>query len=188
MLRISVFVHFKIIALISYLHQDNYGVRESILSVILIFATANQYIIDMYYIEIGGKDMNNEINSKWDEIKSDYIDDENICYIDAWKRGSEQGETVAWIDMLSGRIIYCNTEMRTNDPIKSVAEAISVQVKKQHPYSVIELEGILRDVVSYECEELESGVDVTMNLISMGFSVDSMHHFGFPEIVEEDNK
>ena len=124
--------------------------------------------------------------SKWREVCTDYIDEEKICYVDAWKGKCERGETVAWIDMLSGRVIYRDPVARVDAEVQQAVEEVVISIKKQHPYSVEELERMLFDVVHYACEDLESGVDVEMNLISMGLSADAMHFFGFPEVDEEE--
>ena len=124
------------------------------------------------------------MQKKWDEITCNYVDDDEFCYIDAWKNKEEQGETVAWVDMLSGRVIYRCPEARTNTLAQEAIKEIVDKVKKEHPYSVKRLEDILKDVVDFECEEIGSGVDVKSNLSSMGFSEEEMVFFGFPECVE----
>ena len=126
-------------------------------------------------------------NSKWERISYDYIDDDNICHIKAWESIREEGKTIAWVDMLSGRVIYRDPEIQSDVAVTAVIQSVSEQAKKQHPYAADELEGILYDVVSYECEELVSGVDVQMNLFSMGFSEESMHFFGYPEDLSEED-
>lgn len=120
----------------------------------------------------------------WSEIKCDYVDEDFICYIDAWKKGEEQGQTIAWVDMLSGRVIYGCPEARVDEKAQEVIQETVKKAKKEHPYSGKRLEDILRDVVNFECEELGSGVDVKANLSSMGFSEEEMIFFGFPEFIE----
>jgi len=80
---------------------------------------------------------------RWSEISSDYIDDDNFCYIDVWEEGQEQGKTIAWVDMLSGRVIYGNSEARVDQMVQVVICELIKKVKKEHPFSVKELEGIL---------------------------------------------
>lgn len=120
----------------------------------------------------------------WSEIKNEYVDDDAICYIDAWKEGEEQGETIAWVDMLSGRVIYGYPEARIDTQAQEIIKETVKNAKKEHPYSVERLESILKDVVNFECEEMGSGVDVQGNLYSMGFSEEEMIFFGFPPYLE----
>lgn len=120
----------------------------------------------------------------WDEITYDYIDDNAICYIDAWKEGVEKGRTIAWVDMLTGRIIYRYPEARTDSQAQEVIREIIEKAKRNHPYSLERLERLLKDIVDFECEDIGSGVDVQMNLLSMGFSEEEMIFFGFPLYME----
>lgn len=48
------------------------------------------------------------------EIRCDYETDENILYIDAWKTDddNEEGQTIAYIDTLTGRVIYRDVTAR----------------------------------------------------------------------------
>lgn len=124
------------------------------------------------------------MQKKWGKITCDYVDDEDICYIDVWKEGEEQGKTIAWVDTLSGRVIYGCPEARTDAQVQGVIRELVEKTKKEHPYSVKYLEGILTDVVYFECEEIGSGVDVQLNLYSMGFSEETMIFFGFPPQIE----
>lgn len=124
------------------------------------------------------------MRNNWSEIRCDYVDEDDICYIDAWKKGEEQGRTIAWVDMLSGRVIYGCPEARVDKTAQEVIQETVKEAKREHPYSVQRLEGILKDVVNFECEEIGSGVDVKSNLSSMGFSEEEMIFFGFPEYVE----
>lgn len=124
------------------------------------------------------------MQKKWKKITSDYVDDEAICYIDAWKETEEQGKTIAWVDTLSGRVIYNDPEARTDAQAQEVIEKVVGKAKKEHPYSVERLEDLLKDVINYECEEIGSGVDVQMNLYSMGFTEEEMIFFGYPPCIE----
>lgn len=120
------------------------------------------------------------MQSYWSEVKCNYVDDESICYIDAWKEGEEQGQTIAWVDMLSGRIIYGCPEAHM-DILAQEAIAKSVnKAKEAHPYSVNRMEKILMDIVDSECEGIGSGVNVRENLLCMGFKEEEMLFFGFP--------
>lgn len=124
------------------------------------------------------------MQKKREKITSDYVDDEAICYIDALKETEEQGKTIAWVDTLSGRVIYNDPEARTDTQAQEVIKKVVDEAKKEHPYSVERLEALLKDVVNYECEEIGSGVDVQMNLYSMGFTEEEMIFFGYPPCIE----
>ena len=56
--------------------------------------------------------------SKWAEIRTDFVDDDdNFLRVDAWKTdtGDEEGEVIAYIDTLSGRIIYADPDAITDE-------------------------------------------------------------------------
>lgn len=120
----------------------------------------------------------------WSEIRSDLVDEEFICYIDTWRKGEEQGQTIAWVDMLSGCVIYACPEARIDVDAQEVIQETVKEAKKEHPYSLNHLEDILKGVVKFECDEIGSDVDVKLNLSSMGFSEEEMVFFGFPEYLD----
>lgn len=124
------------------------------------------------------------MQKKWEEITCDYVDDDAIRYIDAWEKGEGQGKTVAWVDTLSGRVIYGCPEARTDAQAQEIIKETVGKAKQEHPYSLGRLEELLRDIVNFECEDIGSGVDVRMNLLSMGFSEEEMIFFGFPPYID----
>ena len=81
--------------------------------------------------------------SKWAEIRTDFVDDDdNFLRVDAWKTdtGDEEGEVIAYIDTLSGRIIYADPDAITDEYAQEEIMEASERYKKEHPYSVTELE------------------------------------------------
>lgn len=119
------------------------------------------------------------MHKKWDKITCDYVDDEDICYIDATE-GVKQGKTIAWVDMLSGRVIYGCPEAMTDIQAQEAIKRTVEKAKLEHPYLLERLERLIRDIISFECEDTGTGVDVHMYLSSMGLSDEEMIFFGFP--------
>lgn len=122
-------------------------------------------------------------NSKWSEIRSDFIDeDDGFLRIDAWEMDddAEEGKVIAYVDTLSGRVIYIDPGARTDLYAQEEIEAAVTQYKAEHPYSVEDLEEICRSVVSYELEEPDLS-DTVANLEAFGFTEEQMHFFGVPE-------
>lgn len=126
-------------------------------------------------------------NRHWSEIKAYFIDSNDECMrIDAWKtdNDAEPGETIAYVDTLSGRVIYANPLAGTDPYAQEVIQEVSEAYKKVHPYGVTELENMLRGVINYEIDELDLSA-AQNNLKDMGFSNEEMVFFGFPESADE---
>ena len=52
----------------------------------------------------------------WSEIRNDFVDDYNICHIDAWVSDSDEetGSVIAYVDRNTGIVIY-NTPLAVHD-------------------------------------------------------------------------
>lgn len=63
--------------------------------------------------------------SKWAEIRCDYCDDDGFWSVDAWRtvNNDEMGEVIAYIDSLTGRVIY-------RDPLARVDEYAQEVIKE----------------------------------------------------------
>lgn len=116
---------------------------------------------------------------RWTEIRNDYEDD-GFRRIDAWKTGddNEEGQVIAVVDMMSGRVLYNEPLARVDEFAQKIIQETVQEAKKQHPYGVERLEELLWNIVDYETEEgIENG---RMNLETYGFTNEEMEHFGFP--------
>lgn len=125
--------------------------------------------------------------SKWAEIRTDFVDDDdNFLRVDAWKTdtGDEEGEVIAYIDTLSGRIIYADPDAITDEYAQEEIMEASERYKKEHPYSVTELEYFCKSVVEHSLDS-SSVEDAKENLLSFGFEDGDMKFFGFPEYIDE---
>ena len=66
----------------------------------------------------------------YEEVRCDYIDEnDNFWRVDAWKHGNEQGEVVAYIDDLSGRVLYNQPLAITDELVKEVIEEKVKEIK-----------------------------------------------------------
>lgn len=122
-------------------------------------------------------------NSKWSEIRRGFINEnDGFLRIDAWKTDddAEIGKVIAYVDTLSGRVIYIDPGARTDPYAQEEIEAAVTKYKAEHPYSVEDLEEICRSVVSCELKVPDRS-DTVANLEAFGFSEEQMHFFGVPE-------
>lgn len=62
----------------------------------------------------------------YEEVRCDYEND-GFWYVDAWHPGNEKGETIAYIDSLTARIIHCVPEARFDT---AAVEEISAKVEE----------------------------------------------------------
>lgn len=71
----------------------------------------------------------------WAEIRTDYEDD-FFRRVDAWKTDddNEEGEVIAQVDMLTGRIIYINPLARIDEAAQEAIRSLLDEAKKEHPY------------------------------------------------------
>ena len=56
--------------------------------------------------------------SKWAEIRSDYVDEENmIQYVDAWLTldGDEEGKVIAKINLITKEVEYLDSDARYDE-------------------------------------------------------------------------
>ena len=123
---------------------------------------------------------------RWAEIRIDYLDEEtNFWSVDAWKTtdDNEDGRVIAYIDNHSGRVVYTDPLARIDKYAQEEIAAKVAEIKKEHPFSVTELEGVLNAVADYESSE-ECAVN---NLRDMGFSDEMMQFFGINPNNDLDN-
>ena len=76
--------------------------------------------------------MKNKIE-KYAEVRCDYLDETNMFWsVDAWKTGddNEAGQTVAYIDDITGRVLYTDPDARTSE---LVHEVIADKLKEIEP-------------------------------------------------------
>ncbi|MCM1237234.1 MAG: hypothetical protein NC489_44770 [Ruminococcus flavefaciens] len=107
-----------------------------------------------------------------------------IRYLEAKDEDSTEWHVIAAVDTETGKVFYSDPAARTSASAQLIIKGIVDTAKKEHPYSVERLEGILAGVIDYECEEMASGEGTDyaeMNLSAMGFSEEEMRFFGFPE-------
>lgn len=126
--------------------------------------------------------------SKWAEIRTDYINEmDDFLRVDAWKTDDdgEEGKVIAYIDTLSGRVLYVDPAAITDEYAQEEIKEASERYKKEHPYSVEELEYFCKSVVEHSLDS-SSVEDARENLLSFGFEDGDMRFFGFPEYVDED--
>ena len=120
----------------------------------------------------------------WAEVVCDYIDEsDGFWRVDAFPTGEniwgheEEGTVIAYIDDLSGRVLYNDPFARTDSMAQAVIQEKIDECKKAHPFSVKELENVVCNVVDYESgEEYE---DAVCNLDSFGISEEMARFFGF---------
>jgi hypothetical protein len=77
---------------------------------------------------MGGKDM-----SYWAEIRNDYLcEDDKFWRIDAWETGddSEDGKVIAYVDDLTGRVLYVNPLAIVDDYAQEVIQETVDDVNK----------------------------------------------------------
>lgn len=90
------------------------------------------------YCEGDGKNTNTEneddTESFWYEIRNSYVDDDNICYIDAWESSNdnEEGAIIAYVDMNTGKVIYVNPLAMKDNYAQSIINETIADAKKIH--------------------------------------------------------
>ena len=67
----------------------------------------------------------------WAEIRTDYEDD-FFRRVDAWKTDddNEEGEVIAQVDMLTGRIVYINPLARIDEAAQEAIRSLVDEAKK----------------------------------------------------------
>ena len=117
---------------------------------------------------------------RWKKIMAAREED-GIRYLEAWDKDSSDGEeyVIAGVDMVTGKVFYSHPDARIDSIAQDLIQSLVFEAKENHPYEIGRLEGILRDVVDYECEEGTEYAE--QNLFSMGFAMEEMVFFGFPE-------
>lgn len=61
--------------------------------------------------------------SKWAEIKCDYLceePDDMFWRVDAWKTDNDEGKVIAYIDDLTGRVVYADPDARFDEYAQAV--------------------------------------------------------------------
>ena len=127
-------------------------------------------------------------NRHWAEIRADYIDDtDKFLRIDAWKTGAdeEEGKVIAYVDTLSGRVIYVDPIARIDAYAQELIKEASEKYKKEHPYDVEALEEMLK----------ENNIDINQKSSDKTIKSDESQCFylgmedivgnGFIELIEE---
>ena len=66
--------------------------------------------------------------SKWDEIKCNYMNDFFRC-VNARKKGIDKEETIAYIDDLTGRVVYADPSARSDDYAQEVIQNVLSELK-----------------------------------------------------------
>lgn len=68
----------------------------------------------------------------WSEVRNDFIDDDNICYIDAWETSddNEEGIVIAYVDRNTGKVIYTNP-IALNDELAQEAIKEAIEMAKE---------------------------------------------------------
>jgi len=57
--------------------------------------------------------MQNEI----EEIRTDFVDDQNLKYIDCFFKGTEEGKTIAVVDLDTNKVIFFDNFFRLNSRV-----------------------------------------------------------------------
>lgn len=116
---------------------------------------------------------------RWTEIRDNYVNDEGFLCIDAWETddGDEEGNVIAYVDTLSGRVIYTDPLARVDQAAQEIINGMSEQYKKEHPYDVETLEAIIHGVVSFAGDQPSKDGYNLLN--EMGFTDEQMKFFGF---------
>lgn len=77
---------------------------------------------------------NEKTDCHWSEIRNNYVDDDNICYIDAWMTcdDNEEGTVVAYVDMNTAKVIFRNP-LAIHDTMvrEAIAEVVDIVKKKK---------------------------------------------------------
>jgi hypothetical protein len=71
------------------------------------------------------------------ELRSDYIDDENLLHIDCWFDNSDnsEGTTVALIDLDTNKVIFLDNLFRLDEKVKeAIAEVLSEKRLSKEDY------------------------------------------------------
>ena len=65
------------------------------------------------------------------EIRTDYIDEQNLQYIDVWEtdNDNEEGKTVAVVDLDTSKVIFFDNGYRLNKRIKEAINNILSDIK-----------------------------------------------------------
>lgn len=81
---------------------------------------------------------NEKTDCHWSEIRNNYVDDDNICYIDAWMTcdDNEEGTVVAYVDMNTAKVIFRNP-LAIHDTMvrEAIAEVVDIVKKKKNSLS-----------------------------------------------------
>lgn len=125
----------------------------------------------------------------WAEIRCDYEDDkEGFWYVDAWKTDddNEEGRVIANIDALSGRVIYRDSLAMIDANAQEIIKAKVEECRKEHPFSVVELEDAIRSVIAYTAEDTENA-GMNMEVLNrMGISKEIAVFFGADYFTREE--
>lgn len=92
--------------------------------------------IEQAYNEYTNTNTENEDDTEsfWSEIRNSYVDDENICHIDAWESSNdnEEGSIIAYVDMNTAKVIYINPLAIKDNYAQSIINETIANAKKIH--------------------------------------------------------
>ena len=90
------------------------------------------------------------VKRRWHEIRHNYVDDENVLHVDAWETDddNEEGKTIAWICMDTGKVIYGDPVARIDTTVQEIIMAVLNNIRVNEPLSEEEIEN--EDVVYAE--------------------------------------
>ena len=60
-----------------------------------------------------------------EEVRTGYVDDQNLRHVDVWFPGVEEGTTVAVVDLDTNKAIFFKNEFRMNDKVLTALEQIT---------------------------------------------------------------
>ncbi len=131
--------------------------------------------------------MKEKNESRWAKVKCDYPcekEDDMFWQVVAWPTDddNEVCEVIAYIDDLTGRVIYAESEARIDPMAQEFISEKAAECRAAHPFSVKELESVLRDVVDYVLGDPEYARE---NLDAMGISEEMAKFFGYTPEEEE---
>lgn len=88
------------------------------------------------------------MNSKYEEVRNDHTDDNGVTYIDAWKHGQEDGQTIAYV--IKGEAYYVDMDATIDfEAQEAIKEAIENQKELKIPNGIVEVTGIVQDKNDY---------------------------------------
>lgn len=84
------------------------------------------------------------------DIRTDYVDDQNLQHIDCWftEDDNEQGKTVAVVDLDTKKIIFFDNGYRLNEKVKeAINYVLNMELSKQEIEELKEIHDNIRTVL-----------------------------------------